>query len=379
MRIEQRQWTADAGWVPPAPAGAGTRPDMLLVFGSNGCLDRARFEDLKRAYPDALIVGCSTSGEIQGTRVFDDTLVATAIGFEHTRVRLARELIPVGGDSYAAGVSLAQQLPAESLSHVFVLSDGLRVNGTALVDGLTHVLPQGVTVTGGLSGDGARFQRTLVVADAAPAEGAIAAVGFYGSRLRVGHGSLGGWDQFGADRLITRSEGNVLFELDGQSALALYKRYLGKHAADLPASGLLFPLALRGESDDEQGLVRTILSVDEATQSMTFAGDMPEGRYARLMKANFDRLIEGASGAARGTRHGLRDSRPELAILISCVGRRLVLSQRVEEELDGVRDVLGLDVPLTGFYSYGEISPYAPTGRCELHNQTMTITTFSES
>jgi hypothetical protein len=234
-----------------------------------------------------------------------------------------------------------------------------------------------VTATGGLSGDGARFEETVVLWDDVVDRRTIAALGLYGSQLRVGYGSLGGWDPFGPERLITRSDGNVLYELDGHSALQLYKRYLGEHASGLPATGLLFPLSLRTQ-DGHSGVVRTILSVNESDHSLTFAGEVPVGSYARLMKANFDRLIDGAIGAARTSYQALGSSSPDLAILISCVGRKLVLKQRVEEEVEGVREVLGARTMLAGFYSYGEISPFTPHAPCELHNQTMTITTFSE-
>lgn len=377
MQTEQLQWSPNAGWQPDAAPLADAQ--LVLIFGGTDRLDAVRFGELRARYPGAILFGCSSAGEILGANVSDDTVTATAVRFADTPLRLARQRVAGGGDSHAVGRALAEQLPAEGLSHVLVLSDGLHVNGTDLVAGIKSVLPARVEVTGGLSGDGARFQRTLVIADAPAEEQLVAAVGFYGERIKVGYGSLGGWDSFGPDRLITKSSGNVLYELDGQSALALYKRYLGEHAAGLPATGLLFPLALRGKDGEDVGLVRTILSVDEAEQSMTFAGDMPEGAYARLMKANFDRLIEGASGAARVAKDSMREVPPGLALLISCVGRKLVLKQRVEEEVEGVRDVLGGGTALTGFYSYGEISPYTPTARCELHNQTMTITTFSEA
>lgn len=276
------------------------------------------------------------------------------------------------------GEYLANMLVHNDLIHVLVLSDGLSVNGTELVNGLKENLPSSVIITGGLSGDGDRFSTTLVYADSPAEAGKVAVIGFYGKRLKIGYGSLGGWDPFGPDRLITKSNDNVLYELDGQSALELYKKYLGEHADGLPATGLLFPLMIRAKNEHEDGLVRTILSVDENEKTMTFAGDLPEGHYAQLMKANFDRLIDGASGAAQSSYNKLGSSTPEFALLISCVGRKLVLKQRVEEEVESVRDVLGDKAVLTGFYSYGEISPYAVTGNCELHNQTMTITTFSE-
>jgi hypothetical protein len=214
-----------------------------------------------------------------------------------------------------------------------------------------------------------------VCLDGPPLSGEVIALGFYGAGLRVGCGSLGGWDPFGPDRLVTRSEGSVVYELDGRPALDLYREYLGPHAEGLPASGLLFPLCLRNEGG---GLVRTILDIDDKARSLTFAGDVPQGGYARLMRANFDRLIDGATGAARSALVPLGSAHTELAILISCVGRKLVLKQRVEEEVESVRDVVGAAATLAGFYSYGEICPGVAGACAELHNQTMTITTLSE-
>jgi hypothetical protein len=388
MRIEQRLWTA-AGW---NQEGNGSRHDvsaaqLVLVFGAPSVLSRpGLLAEIQQRHCSALLFGCSTAGEIRGTHVVDDAMVVTAVQFAGTRLASARVVLSDCEDnSYLAGERLAAALPlelpagaqAEPLRHVFVLSDGLHVNGSDLVRGLTACLPAAVTVTGGLAGDGARFGSTLVVHAGHAESGTVAALGFYGAGLRIGFGSLGGWDPFGPERLITRSHGNVLYEFDGQSALGLYKQYLGAHADQLPASGLLFPLSLRTKAG-EAPVVRTILAVDEATQSLTFAGDIPEGAYARLMKANFDRLIDGATDAARTSQGAVGGAAAELAILISCVGRKLLLKQRVEEEVEGVREVLGPGAALAGFYSYGEISPFKPGARCELHNQTMTITTFSE-
>ncbi len=378
MIIEQTRWTKKRGWEPEPLGRLGGSAQLVLVFGSTSILkEKECFDKIKKAYPDAHLLGCSTAGEIYRTTVSDDSLVVTAIRFDSTRLKGARVRITDVEDSFRAGENLARTLATKGLVHVFVLSDGLKVNGSDLVRGLTNHLPSQVSVTGGLSGDGERFKETLVLWDDPPERDTIAALGLYGDRLRVGYGSLGGWDPFGPERLITRSKGNVLYELDGKSALELYKKYLGEHAKDLPATGLLFPLSLRTK-EGETGVVRTILSINEEEQSMTFAGDVPQGSYARLMKANFDRLIDGSIGAAKTSYEAIGSSCPDLAVLISCVGRKLVLKQRIEEEVEGVREVMGDQTILTGFYSYGEISPFTPSAKCELHNQTMTITTFSE-
>jgi hypothetical protein len=379
MRVEQWQWTPGSGWSPGLPGGASSETDLVLVFAATDLLKNGgRLDELRQRHPEALFCGCSTAGEIAGTRVRDDSLVATAVRFESTRVAGSQVRVAEYADSRQAGERLVAPLLGEQLVHLLVLSDGLHVNGSELVAGILGAVPDRITVSGGLAADGVEMGHTLVTLGNNTEEGLIAAVGFYGDRLRVGCGSLGGWDPFGPERLITRSRGNVLYELDGQDALGLYKKYLGERAAELPASALLFPLSLR-LPDGSSGLVRTVVAIDPGEPSMTFAGDVPEGAYARLMRANFERLIDGATGAAR-TSCGPHGGRPaELAILVSCVGRKLVLQQRVEEEVEGVREVVGADTILTGFYSLGEISPFTPEARCELHNQTMTITTLGEA
>jgi hypothetical protein len=380
MKVEQTQWVTKKGWMPAPPLQLGTAATVVFLFGAGGALSQGDlFAQTRAAYPNAQLFGCSTAGEILGASVFDDSLVVTAIALDNTRVQGASCKISSTADSRVAGQRLAQTLAQEGLTHVLVLSDGLAVNGSELVLGLAEFLPSGIAVTGGLSADGARFQETWVLSNAPGERNTVAVLGFYGEKLKVGYGSLGGWDQFGPERLITKSDGNVLYELDGKSALGLYKTYLGDQAKDLPASALLFPLSIRG-ANGEAPLVRTILGINEKEQSMTFAGEVPAGATARLMKANFDRLIEGAAGAARATSTaGLNGSAPELALLISCVGRKLILRQRIEEEVEAVQEVLGFKTSLLGFYSYGEISPFAHNSRCELHNQTMTITTFTEA
>ncbi len=379
MEIEQDVWIDGKGWQHQLPGRLGDSAQLVLIFGSPDLFKEERgLDDIKKAYPVANLAGCSSAGNISGTRVYDDAMVIAAIKFDHTQVEGA--IVGLGEDvkSFEAGARLAHSLDKDGLVHVLVLSDGVKANGSELVKGLTSNLPRHVTVTGGLAGDDARFQETFVMLNAEPRPGAIAGLGFYGNRLKVGFGSLGGWDPFGPERVVTRSVANVLYELDSQPALELYKRYLGEHAAGLPATGLLFPLSL-GVQGSGNRLVRTTLAVDDEEGSITFAGDVPEGATVQLMRANLARLVDGAAGAARISYEAIGSSSPDLAVLISCVGRKLVLKQIIEEEVEGVQDVLGEQTPLTGFYSNGEIAPFDPTANCELHNQTMTITTFSES
>lgn len=380
MKTAQYKFTAEQGWNFINGNDSINNANLVLVFGSTANIKNAdNLNTLKSKFTNAIFIGSSTSGEISDVNVFDDTIIATAILFERTKIEYKSIEIADASNSYEAGSKLIEMLDKQDLSHVFVLSDGLNVNGSELVKGLRAYLPEGVSVTGGLAGDGPNFKETFIVTDNANSKSKIiVALGFYGSNIKIGYGSLGGWDSFGIERLVTKSSSNVLYELDGKPALELYKSFLGEeYVKDLPASGLLFPLNLRIQQDDTP-VVRTILAVNEEEQSLTFAGDIPEGSYVRLMKANFDRLIDGAVGAATNTLINVETTNPDLAILISCVGRKLVLKQLVEEEVEGVREVLGSHATLCGFYSYGEISPFSKDAKCELHNQTMTITTFKE-
>jgi hypothetical protein len=382
MKIEQRKWTQDSGWQRVRDVGFLESPQLVMVFGARSLLSDAKYyEEVKAAFPNSHLLLLSTAGEILDNEVSDNTLSLSAIKFEKTDLKFASAEITNTSESQTVAKKLAEHLPKDRLTHVMVFSDGLKVNGTSLVNGLTEALPGDVSVTGGLVGDGSDFKETLVGFNEAPRSGQVVIIGFYGDKLKIGYGSLGGWDTFGPERLITKSKANVLYEIDGQPALALYKEYLGPQAKDLPSSGLLFPMSIRlkEQDDTEVEVVRTLLSVNEKDQSMTFAGDMPEGVYAKLMKANFDRLVDGASGAANMSVESIGQDETDLAILISCIGRKLVLKERIEEEIEAVRSVVGQKAAMAGFYSYGEICPTAASEKqCQLHNQTMTITTFRE-
>ena len=379
MKTEQCIITESGKWLKNSGNSLKNHAQLVLVFGNRELLkNQQNIELVKQAYPLAQIIGCSTSGEIFNEEVYNNEIIVTAAYFEKTTIEIAREQILSMEDSYSVGERLAARLDKEHLVHIMLFSEGLNINGSELTKGINNQLNDRVSVTGGLAGDQNMFEETVIVCNSAGVNNQVVAIGFYGEYLQVGYGSMGGWDSFGVDREVTKSKNNILYELDGQPALDLYKRYLGIHAANLPASALLFPLNLRLQNS-ETSLVRTILSINEEDGSMVFAGDIPQGEYVRLMNANFDRLIDGANGAAEMSKISLRNSDPDLAILISCVGRKLVLKQRVEEELETIREVLGEKAAITGFYSYGEICPIKPFEQhCELHNQTMTITIFKE-
>jgi hypothetical protein len=380
MLAHQLSWSETSGWCGDDSSRGGA--NLVLYFGGRQALAcGSRYRELRGKFPHAHILGCSTGGQIINDDVTDDEIAVAALQFEATRLRLACEDASAPEHSRACGEAIGRSLAAEDLAGIFVLSDGLNVNGSELVAGMTSAVDKRVSVTGGLAGDGAKFAQTLVGADCEPRQQTVAAVGFYGPSVRIGHGSAGGWDEFGPRRRVTRARGNVLFELDGEPALDLYARYLGEEdVKGLPGTALLFPLRIRDPQRPDHDIVRTILAVDHQARSMTFAGDVPEGWVAQLMRGNFDRLAAGAARAARRAATSTPANRngDEVAVLVSCIGRRLLMGQHTIDEVEAAGAELGSGVSRLGFYSYGEISPHNASGVCELHNQTMTVTTIAE-
>ncbi len=352
---------------------------LVLGFGEKSILANENiYQMLKTTYSQAAIVLCSTSGEIYNDTVQDNTVSIAAIEFEKTTVKSVSVNIDDFANSFEAGEALVKQLPTDGLAYIMIISDGAKVNGSELVRGVNTVVQNKVPITGGLAGDAARFQSTLVGLDGPAVSGKIVGIGLYGSNLKISHGSMGGWDMFGPERTITKSTANMVYEIDDKDAIELYKTYLGKYADELPGSALLFPLSVTLPGSNEP-VVRTILSIDTEHKAMVFAGDVPVGAKVRFMKANFDKLVDAAAQASNiAFTMNLKET-PKLALLISCVGRKLILDNRIEEEVLAVSEAFGSGTLLTGFYSYGEISPFTANTSCQLHNQTMTITTFDEN
>jgi len=349
--------------------------DLVTVFGdTDEFTNNEHYKYLRERYPNAAIAGCSSAGNIQGEEISQSKLVATAVSFDSSKVVLESVEFLNGDSINEASKKLASKFDEKGLKHIFILADGLNLNGSELVQGFNEAT--NIAKTGGLAGDGDKFEQTFVMANDVAKQRVIVALGFYGEALKIGSGCYGGWSEFGTQRLITKSKANVLYELDGQPALDLYKNYLGEYAVDLPNSGLRFPLSIKEKEGDPE-VIRTLLGIDEESKSIIFAGNIPEGFTARLMKPNIDLLIDGAGEAAHLA--NMNNGKTALGLVVSCVGRKIVMNQLVDEELESVGEELGKDVVLTGFYSYGEIAPFEnDIQNCQLHNQTMTLTVLYE-
>jgi len=351
---------------------------LVLVFGNRFALENPNiYQEIRDLFPTGKIVFGSTSGEIVGPKVYTDSIVITAIEFEKSSFIIKRESISKNNlDSKIVGKKLMSQLPTEKLKHVFVISDGSFVNGSELTEGLREANTANVCITGGLCGDGIRFEKTLASYNENPKEGEVIAIGLYGDTLEISSSIKGGWRPFGPEKIITKSKANVLYEVNDVPVLDLYKSYLGNKAGDLPASALRYPLKIKSKTDNRH-VVRTILKINEQDKSMTFAGNVPTGARVQLMMTTVDNLASAAETAAFQAMKG-RINKPQLALIISCVGRKIVLDKMVEEEIEEVLRIVDDKTVTAGFYSYGEIAPFHGEQNCRLHNQTMTLTLISE-
>ncbi|WP_425076752.1 FIST signal transduction protein [Psychroserpens sp. S379A] len=377
MKTVQLVKQNDKDWQYVSPKLELKKP-LVLVFGNRYALEESSlYEEVRALFPNGEIVFGSACAEISSDTVNENSITITAIEFEKSSFLVKRSnILSKEMDSLETGKTLINQFPLEGLKYIFVVSEGSFVNGSQLTKGMNTAIDDNIIITGGLCGDDARFEKTLAGYNENPKPGEIIAIGFYGETLDISFSIYGGWTPFGPERIVTKSEGNTLYELDGKPALDLYKSYLGDKAKDLPGAALLYPLNVTSEYEN-QSIVRSILNIDEEKNAVILAGDIAEKAKVQLMMTNVDNIANASERAAQQALD-LRSTKPELAMLVSCIGRKLVLDQRVEEEIEEVIEVLGNDTTISGFYSYGEIAPFHGEVSCQLHNQTMTITLISE-
>lgn len=377
MKIVQLKRTENCNWEYYTEKKQLKNP-LVLVFGNRYLLENPQlFDEVKTIFPNGEIIFGSTSGEILGAEVYTETIVITAIEFEKSSFLIKRDNILENKlNSKIVGANLIKQFPEKNLKHLFIISEGSFVNGSDLTEGLRFNKLTDAVVTGGLCGDDARFEKTLASYNENPKEGEVIAIGLYGNTLEISYSNNSGWEPFGPKRIITKSESNILYEVDYLPVLDLYKKYLGNKAKELPASALLYPISVT-PPNSKFSVVRTILNIDEDKNAMILAGDVPKGSKVQLMMATVDNLAHAAEIATvQAMKNRIKD--PELVLIVSCIGRKLVLDQRVEEEIEEVFNAIDNHTVTAGFYSYGEISPCEGDSCCSLHNQTMTLTLISE-
>ena len=351
--------------------------DLIFVFSSKKFKELSLvLQSLREEQPNAIITGCTTAGQIYRDRVYDNSVSITAIKFEKTKLVRKMIHIPDIGDSYKAGQHLADKFKVKGLQHLVVLSDGLNVNADEFLNGLSHKFSNKVTISGGLAGDGEQFNQTFIIDDQIGLKNTISAIGFYGKNLEVNCSSSHGWQPFGINRTVTKSKNNIIYEIDGKPALEIIKSFLGEEKDNLPASALLVPICMEKFEEDSYH-IRSIVGVDKGHQSLIFAGNVVQGSVIRLMKTKSRDLESAAKKAARRVNE-FSKRKPDFALVVGNVGRKMIHKQMTDIEIEAVQNVFGKDTVLTGFYGYGEFMSSFKNGPCLLYNQSLTLTTFKE-
>ncbi len=376
MKRFEFSWTPESGW--RGLDNAAVDPSLILFFGARMAMaEHSVFGDLRAKFPGAIIVGCSGGGQIHSDGVLDTGITGVAMSFASTKIRVESAPAHDSFDSFTTGRSLGANLAGEKLAGVLLFTDGIEVNGDELLAGLASSLPPNVVIGGGMAADDDRFEKTLIAANAPPSANMIAAIGFYGDDIRLTSACGDGWKEAGVEFKITASRMNKLYDLDGVPALELYEVNLGEQAQQLPMSGLSFPLRVCDPNNQNVSLVRTLLGIDRDVGMLTFAGNVPEGWMAQLMHAEPLDLISAAAEAAEGRNmDALADA--QVAILVSCIGRRLILGTQSGGEVMSLKNALGGSPAISGFYSYGEFATPTKHQKPRLFNQSITVFGISE-
>lgn len=346
---------------------------FVLVFSDRELLEnRDWIKKLSEGQKDVIYV--STAGEIYDDGVTEGKIVITDFSFQKTKTKhLKFNKLNYNSDT-EMGKAIYNDLEKEGLKYVWMFSDGHLVNGENVINGFEELNENHIHLYGGLAGDGNDFNKTIIGINQCSAEGDLIVIAFYGDDLVMNSSYGGGWWQFGPLKKVTKSVDNIVYEINGKPALDVYKKYLGPDAEELPSSALLFPLCLINENQME-GVVRTILSIDEGDKSMTFAGNIPEGSEVKMMRATLDDLMSAAYDASEELAHDGEDTNNSFVLAVSCVGRKLVYESHVDDEFYSIKKWFP-NTTIGGFFSYGEICPNHDENL--LHNQTLTLTELYE-
>ena len=357
----------------------GFNPQVIFLFVSLNFKDvESVIEEIKAKYEKSIIIGGTTSGEIIDQEVIDDTVVLAAVKFHKTKLKLySGNLSSDSSTGYSSGEIFAKKIDQENLKHIFLLSDAQTLSAANLLKGMNNELKPSISVTGGLASRNSFTDSNFIIDNGKIKQNSVIALALYGDSLQVSYNAQGGWDSYGVECLVTKSRENRILEINEQPALNFYRAHVdSKVLENFDDDGFNYPIKVRNE-EHSFPVMRVLLAVDQEEESLIMSEEISVGSYVRLMKGNIDRLINGAENSAKIIAEQSNHNH-QLAILISCSGRRKVMGELVSEEIEAVTDQFPKNTETIGFYSYGEISPFFGFSKTSLHNLTMCITTFSE-
>lgn len=359
-------------------------PDIIWAFGAIKFDQEQLLAGIGSVAPGVTVIGCSTDGEIATTGLGLDSLVTLAVASDTIRFHTA-QVEQVSADSYAAGAALGEKFKNLDCSYIQIFTEGIKANADEILLGMKASLGNDISVAGGASGDGGVFKQTFQYHNESVLTDSIVAVAFEGDfEFSTGVGC--GWFPVGIAKKVTKATGNVVYELDGQPALQVYEKYLGRHASKLPAVGVEYPLGLlapTSEPDDSDTFVcRATMGVDHQAGSITFAGDIPEGVWVKMTMGYESDIIQAATEAARTAMDKLLGRNPEIkpkiVFIYSCMARKIVLGSKTQNEIAAVQNIVGDTIPIIGFYTYGEFAPAGESNASYFHNETVTLSIIGE-
>jgi hypothetical protein len=357
-------------------AELGQPPNACWLFGARREGLESFVQGISNAVKTSKLVGCTTDGEVSGNGFNMDSAILAGVVSKKLSFDVA-SVANLSADSESAGRTLAQKLPS-TVKYILLFSDGITGNGCALLRGMQSILDPGIPICGGTAADGNRFQQTFQFVNNQVLTDAAVAIGFSGE-FQIGFGIGSGWSPVGIGRTVTKANGTILYELDNEPALEVYKRCLGKHAEKLPGVGVEYPLALIEEKyscmihDYYPFLLRATMAVYPQDGSIKFAGEIPQGTVVRLTCGDHQAILEATRRAVNQAKFDLGQAKPALAFLFSCMARKIILGRHIRDEIQIIKDELGPGVPIVGFYSYGEYSPIKLGAPSLLHNETASI------
>jgi len=385
MKIESIVYDlATKKWsVPTLPSGLDSERTLLFVSGPAEVIDHASpLAELVRAFPRSFIIGCGTAGSAAVDTVRDGVIAVTIVEFSNTTMSLAQAPVTATSDAFSVGQQIAKKLSKPSLRGVLVVGDGLEVDGAELVRGLNSALDQSIAMFGGLSGDGTRFKRTWVLAGPTIKSGLVAAVGMYGEHVVVTQSNRYGWKKVGAERTVTRSDGRIIYELDGRPALDVYEEaILAASQGGTGVTPIMLPLAVRATARHDKSLVRSVMGVEAQKRCLRLAVDVPQGYLVQTLVGDRAALVSASREAAVAAQEGVTAVGSDAFVFaVSHAGRRAVLGANASEEIASAVTALagGPTAHVAGFYGYGEITATAP-GHSDLHNQSIAVAVVMES
>jgi len=269
-------------------------------------------------------------------------------------------------DSTEFGRKIGEKVNDSSFpASAIIVASGLTLDGQAMVEGANEVVGEDLIMFGGLAGDDSKFEKTYVFSNEKVSDDAVLVLLLDKNKIDVSGIASSGWISLGSDLRVTKSSGNIVYTIDDEPALDVYKSYLGVNDEDLPAIGIEYPLMIKRHSGEPA--LRAVVGINRDDRSLIFAGSVPESSLVTFSSSPGFEVIK--TTTSKVAEFYERSPDADFFILFSCMARHLALGPMVAEEIKFASDKW--DAPVGGFFTYGEIG--SNNLSCDFFNQTYTL------